>query len=114
MSSTTLSVIVASYNAPETLRRCLESISQQPEAREIIVADCSPTDPAGELGKVFPKVRFLHFDTKMTIPELRWAAFRVTSGEIVAATEARCVPSSTWCSEMLRAHERALDSPGIG
>jgi hypothetical protein len=109
-----LSVIVTSYNAPRTLRECLDSLSAQPLAREIVVADCSPENPAGSLAAVFPSVRFLHFEGERAVPQLRWAALSETRGEIVAAVEGRCVPASDWCAELLRAHEAFPEVPAIG
>lgn len=112
--SVSLSVVVASYNSHETLSRCLESLSRQPTAREIVVADCSLEDPAKELKARFPKVRFLHFAEPRTIPELRWEAYRHTSGEVVAATEGRCVPAADWCDALLEAHSAAPEAPAVG
>ncbi len=109
-----LSVIVTSYNTPHSLARCLESLTRQKEASEIVVSDCSPVNPAGELGPRFPAVRFLHFSSKRSVPELRWAALRETSGDIVAAMEARCIPSSTWCAELLATHAAHPGVPVCG
>ena len=109
-----LSVIVTSYESPETLRRCLESLSAQPEAEEILVADCSAVDPARELEPLFPRAHFLHFGKPRSVAALRWAAYFQTRGETVAAIEARCVPSETWCGELLRAHREFPETPAIG
>lgn len=109
-----LSVVITSYNSPATLRRCLTSITQQPEADEVIVADCSPRDPALDLAAEFPRVRFLHFSGKRTVPELRWAAVRAARGEVIAVTEARCVPLPGWCRELAAAHAQAPDAPVVG
>jgi hypothetical protein len=109
-----LSVIVASYNSARTLERCLESLSAQPEADEIIVADCSQEDPAVALSGQFPKVRFLHFDRELTVPELRWAGYNASKGDIIAVTEARCVPDRRWCRELIRAHREMMGAAAIG
>lgn len=109
-----LSVIVTSCNALRTLRECLESLSGQPLAREIVVADCSPESPADTLAATFPSVRFLHFERPRTVPQLRWAALSETRGGIVAAVEGRCVPASDWCAELVRAHEAFPEVPAIG
>jgi len=108
-----LSVIVASYNSHQTLQRCLQSLSEQPEAQEIVVADCSEVNPTEQLGRLFPRVRFLHFQGKRSVPQLRWAAYEQTRNEIVAATEARCVPSRDWCAQLLRAHKAAPEAPAV-
>ena len=109
-----LSVIVTSYGSPETLRRCLESLDRQQDAAEIVVADCSPQDPAPKLAIVFPRVRFLHFSSKQRVPQLRWSALPHTSREVVAAVEARCVPEPDWCAILKRAHELNPEAPAIG
>lgn len=109
-----LSVIVTSYNSPAILAECLASLARQSEAAEIVVADCSPQDPAGNLQARFPKVRFLHCSGRRRVPELRWAALAHTTGGVVAAVEARCVPSPQWCRELLRAHEERPEAPAVG
>ncbi len=109
-----LSVIVTSYESPETLHRCLQALTAQPEANEIVVSDCSPRHPAQAFQSDFPAVRFLQFQEQRSVPQLRWAALPLTSGDVVAAVEARCVPSITWCADLLEAHASAPASPGIG
>ncbi len=108
-----LSVIVTSYESPETLRQCLKSLSRQEEAGEIVVSDCSRELPE-RLKRDFPAVRFLQFGEARAVPELRWAALPLVTGEVVAAVEARCVPSATWCAELLAAHRGQPDAPAVG
>ncbi|MEP6767890.1 MAG: glycosyltransferase [Acidobacteriota bacterium] len=109
-----LSVIVTSYESPQTLRTCLESLTGQPEAGEIWVADCSAVNPQEILGPLFPGVRFLHFEGVRSVPALRWAAYFATRGDLVAAVEARCIPSARWCAEIIDAHRRFPETPAIG
>lgn len=109
-----LSVIVTSYESPETLERCLQSISEQPQATQILVSDCSRVNPAGFLSIRFPSVRFQHFDTPQSVPMLRWGAMGEVRGEVVAFAEARCVPSSSWCKELLEAHQKNPECPAVG
>ena len=108
-----LSVIVTSYNSPETLLECLSSLVKQPAAGEIVVADCSPELPA-ELQSRFPNIRLLHFPERTRVPRMRWTALRETRGEIVAAVEARCVPSENWCQILVDAHQKHPEAPAIG
>jgi len=109
-----LSVIVTSYGSPQSLRQCLESLAIQPEAGEIIVADCSPEDPAETVGSLFPQVLFLNFREKRTVPQMRWEAYRHATGATIAAVEARCRPARDWCATLLRAHEKWPDAPAAG
>lgn len=109
-----LSVIVTSFDSPAVLERCLSSLTADPAAREIVVADCSAVNPAPKLAARFPTVRFLHFARKQTVPQLRWAAFEKTSGDVVGAIEARCVPARDWCSTIEESHRRFPSSWAVG
>ncbi len=108
-----LSVIVTSYRSAALLEQCLAALVKQPDASEIVVADCSPESPAEGLRTAFPTVRVLHFATRKTVPQLRWAGISASSGEIVAALEGRCVPTSTWCAEIVRTHA-GTSAPAVG
>jgi glycosyltransferase involved in cell wall biosynthesis len=111
----TLSVVVASYNSLGTLEDCLESLRGQLNGNaEIVVADCSTEDVGARLGARFPEVQFLHFDRRLTIPELRREALRMTRGEVVAMTEGRMVPSPGWTGALLKSHLRQAQSPAVG
>ena len=48
------------------------------------------------------------------MPALRWSAVPLTGGDLVAAIEARSVPSPTWCADLVAAHEMAPQSPAVG
>lgn len=109
-----LSVIVTSYNSAEILDACLASLTAQPDAADIVVADCSRTDPSQKIRARFPTVRVLHLPGPMTVPALRWSALALTRGDVVAAVEGRSVPAADWCAELVRAHERSPDAPAAG
>jgi hypothetical protein len=105
------SVIVTSYQSPQTLQQCLESIAKQVGASdEIVVADCSPVRPEIRV----EGVRLIHFDLKLSVPEMRWAAVRATTGDLIAAIESRCVPSSDWLKKLAAAHAKYPEAAGIG
>lgn len=109
-----LSVIVTSYQTPALLKRCVDALLQQPDADEIIIADCSSTSPAAALAPLPPKVRLLRFETKQTVPQLRWAAFWSTTGDLVAAIEARCAPAPNWCADLVATHRHNPNAPVVG
>jgi hypothetical protein len=104
-------VIVTSYESPDTLRACLESIAKQvgPED-EVVVADCSAAKPDIQI----PGVRLIHFPEKRSVPEMRWTALRQTTGELVAAVESRCIPDGRWLQELSVAHAKYPMAAGIG
>ncbi len=110
-----LSVVVASYNSPATLERCLAALEEQlaPED-EIIVADCSDRDPRDQFRLQFPRVRFLRFTERLTIPELRREGLKRASGEIFLLTEGRMTPSNAWAAQLGEAHLTHPKAPAIG
>ena len=110
-----LSVVVASYNSAATLEQCLAALEDQlaPED-EIIVADGSERDPREQFGRAFPRVRFLRFPHRLTIPELRREALRSATGEISLLTEGRMVPSNSWAAELSEAHITHPKAPAVG
>jgi hypothetical protein len=105
---------VTSYRSRRILDACLTSLTRQPAAAEIVVADCSPDDPTADLQARFPGVRVMHVADKMTVPALRWRAVPLTRGDLVAAIEGRSVPSDTWCADLVAAHARVPDAPAVG
>jgi glycosyltransferase involved in cell wall biosynthesis len=105
------SIIVTSYQSPELLQECLRSIMKQVrEGDEVVVADCSISTP----DIPFSQVRLIHFPERRSVPQMRWAALRATSGELVAAVESRCIPQPAWLEKLAEAHRRFPDAPAIG
>lgn len=110
-----LSVIVASYNSPATLEKCLQALAAQlPPDAEVLVADCSDEDPRIYFRQMVPGVRFLRFEQKLTIPELRREALKVAKGEIILLTEGRLVPSYHWAASLVEAHKTHPQAPAVG
>ena len=115
MSAGKLSVIVASYNSAATLGKCLEALAPQLEAGdEVIVADCSTKDPRLSFHRSFEAVKFLRFEDRLTIPELRREALKIASGEIVLLTEGRMVPSNGWAAAIRAEHDLYPQAPAVG
>ena len=115
MSSPPFSVIVASYNSPATLEKCLQALAGQlPPEAEVLVADCSDEDPRIYFRQMIPGVRFLRFEQRLTIPELRREAVKIATGEIILLTEARLIPSYTWAASLVEAHNTHPQAPALG
>lgn len=115
VSAPRVSVIVASYNSPATLEKCLESLAAQLDSNaELIVADCSDQDPRSRFRRAIPGARFLRFAGRLTIPELRREGLKVARGEIVLLTEGRVVPSYEWAAALLEAHHTHPQAPAVG
>ena len=109
----TVSVVVASYNAWESLEQCLSSLAGQ-QTTEVIVADCSDSDHTAAFAARFPRAKFRHFKHRMSIPRLRWAGVRESTGDIVALTECWMVPSPGWVAALRETHVRHPAAPAVG
>ncbi len=110
-----LSVVVASYNSAATLQLCLESLEAQlGPTDEIIVADCSDRDPRQQFTRAFERVRFLRFEERRSIPELRREALKLATGELLLLTEGRVVPSKLWAASLGEAHTTHPKAPAFG
>lgn len=98
-----VSVVIASYNVPETLRRCLASLATQ-DAEEVIVADASLEDPSAWIAREFPAVRLIRFAEEKSVPELRSAGVRVATGDVIATTEGWMLLPADWIAELRAVH----------
>ncbi len=109
-----LSVVVASQNARESVGDCLRSLKNQCSNGkiEIIVVDNSTDETAEIVKREFPSVRFVAVDKKRFIPQLWGIGIAESAGEYVALTTSHFVPSETWLTEILKAHEQPFS--GIG
>lgn len=115
MNSPPFSVIVASYNSPATLEKCLQALAAQlPAEAEVLVADCSDEDPRIYFRQMIPGVRFLRFEQRLTIPELRREALKIATGKIILLTEGRLVPSHHWAASLVEAHKTHPQAPAVG
>jgi GT2 family glycosyltransferase len=102
------SVIVPSYNARHTIAHCLQALLQQSTdcAYEIIVVDSSDDGTGDLIAARFPEVKLLRMPQR-TLPGLaRNVGIEMAAGDILAFTDADCVPEPRWLAKMVQAHAR--------
>lgn len=101
-----LSLVIASINGAAALVDCLASFAQQPlsDQIEIVVAESSTGDAAGDACRRYSNVRHLHFDERKSIPELRAIGLLSASAPILAMTEDHCLGAPDWIASALAAH----------
>ncbi len=106
-----VSVIIPSYNSKRTIEGCLSSVCNQATKLqyEVIVVDSSD-DGTHKLLAQFP-VTLIRAQKRLFAGEARNRGIRRAKGRIVAFTDADCVVSPTWLSEICAAH-RKYDSVG--
>ena len=93
-----VSVIIPVYNDPDGVKRCLKALQAQqyPSERfEIIVVDNNSTPPLCPKLSSFPGVRCL-VETKRGSYAARNRGIRESNGEVVAFTDADCIPDPAW------------------
>jgi glycosyltransferase involved in cell wall biosynthesis len=106
-----VSVIVPFYNAEKHLEKCIKAILAQsyPASRyEIIMVDNNSTDNSAALIARYPRIKLL-FERKQGAYAARNRGVAAAKGDILAFTDADCVPARDWLQEMVR----SLSAPGI-
>lgn len=109
-----LTIVIASGYSIGDLERCLSLLVLQTVDREveIIVADCSQDESLAGMKARFPRVHFIQFGEKVTLPTLWGAGIERANGKVIAITDSTCEVDSRWVSAIERAHQAA--APVIG
>lgn len=103
-----VSIIIASHNPGEALNLCLEALSNQAgiSEAEIIVVDSSDDKTAETIEKRFPAVNLQHFDTPLTVPELRGRGIAIASGAIIVILDPYAIVEEGWLTAVRQAHQQ--------
>ena len=106
-------MIVASFNTIDTIDGCLSSLADQEgdEPFEVVVIDSS-SDGTAEIVRRFPGVALHTFADRKFPGEARNLGAARSEGEILAFTDADCIPGRRWIREIVDAHRRS--DPVIG
>lgn len=109
-----VSVIVPVYDDPDRLCRCLRALEAQtyPRSRyEIIVVDNGSSGGPPRLAAEFPRVRLLQEGTPGSYAA-RNRGLAIATGDVIAFTDADCVPDSTWLEKGV-GHLQQVDNCGL-
>jgi len=103
-----IAVAVASWNDRAGLAACLDSILAEPENQgvEIVVARSATSDIA-LLEEDYPSVRFVRAEDHANPSDLRCAAMREASGDVVLFTDDAQPPRSDWIATVAARHQEA-------
>jgi glycosyltransferase involved in cell wall biosynthesis len=91
-------VIVPVYNDPRRLVTCLQALCDQTYPRnrfQIIVVDNGENDNLGALAARFPEIFFVREDRPGSYAA-RNRGLEIAAGDIVAFTDADCIPHRSW------------------
>jgi glycosyltransferase involved in cell wall biosynthesis len=114
-TSPLVSVIVPVFNDAAGLARCLDALMDQqgdPAFREIIVVD-NGSEPSRGIPAIVARhagVRYVH-EARPGSYAARNAGLRQARGEIIAFTDADCVPASDWVE---RGRRWMVQAPALG
>jgi glycosyltransferase involved in cell wall biosynthesis len=106
-----ISVIVTVLNEEKTIVQLLESLSQQTlSVREIIIVDGGSVDETlvqmKEFAKTHPKLNLRIIQKKGNRSIGRNAAIKKAKSELIAITDAGCVPHLNWLEELDKAAQK--------
>ncbi len=110
-----ISVVIPSYNARDTIRRCLSSVLDQDldAGYELIVVDSSDDGTDGIIQREFPRALLLRLERRTSAGDARNLGLNKAAGAFVAFTDADCMVARDWLTRMLRRH-REGDYAAVG
>ncbi len=97
--------MVPVYNGAQTIEACVRSLLEQdypPELREILIVENGSTDGTAEIAAQLP-VRLLRSTLRGPAPA-RNVGWRASTAEIIAFTDADCLPERGWLRSLAAAY----------
>ncbi|MEA2347951.1 MAG: hypothetical protein QOG62_1738 [Thermoleophilaceae bacterium] len=103
------SVIIPAHNAADTIGATLDALAAQEGAGEfeVIVVDDASTDSTPDLVESHPLPTLVRQPTGMGPAKARNRGAQAATGEVLAFTDADCVPSPGWLAAGMAALEHA-------
>ena len=113
-----VSVVVAAYNAGETLEPCLQSLEQLDYPNyEVIIVDDGSQDNTSAIAVKFSQFNYIDLGSNRGLSAARNAGVRKAKGSIIAFTDADCEVDSLWLHFLVKAFENtewaAVGGPNI-
>jgi GT2 family glycosyltransferase len=114
VSSTDLSVVIASYNARDVIAECLRSLRDQDTDRryEVIVVDSSRDGTSDLVARDFPDVHLISFSERRYCGGARNAGIACARGRIIAFIDADCTVDRGWVEAVVRSHDHEVGAIG--
>lgn len=105
------SIVIPAYNAERTLARCLEACLEQSYPRvEVLVVDDGSTDGTAQIAGKYP-VRYFRQENRGPAAARNKGA-REAFGEILAFTDADCIPERAWIERLAAALDDGSGAAG--
>jgi glycosyltransferase involved in cell wall biosynthesis len=101
-----VSVIVAAFNAHETLGRCLEALRAQAYRDfEVVLVDSSPGEESARIASAFPEIRFERSVSRLYPHEARNRAVSQARGTLIASIDADVYAHPECLAELVREYD---------
>lgn len=107
-----VSIVVAVYNRPERIKKCIESLLKldpKSPSHEIFVIDNGSTDNTPQVVQAFPQVTYLEQTEIRGASAARNEGIRLAKGKYLAVTDSDCEVNSQWLIEGIK----ALQDPNV-
>lgn len=113
-----LSVVIPSYNQPETVQRCIGSILEQDfdGAYEIIIVDSSEKlkqDALAAFCARIPKVQLIPLEQQTFPGSARNIGIKAAKGEVIALIDSDCVAKPNWLENIWKNMEHNVILTGV-
>lgn len=106
-----VSIIIPAYNAQATLARCIQACLDQTHPNiEVLVIDDGSTDNTSGIAQSFP-IHYVRQENRGPAAARNVGA-RGASGDILAYTDADCVPRPDWIERLLRGFKEGIVAVG--
>ena len=109
-----VSVIIASYNANETIERCLAALTSLETAIpfEVVVVDSSQDGTAELIAARFPEVTLATASSRLYPGDARNLGVERARADILAFTDTDCIVDARWIEEISAAHSTDVLAAG--
>lgn len=105
-SAPRVSVIIAAYDAHETVARCLASLRAQTfRDFDVILVDSSPSDETARIANGFPEIRFERSESRLYPHEARNRAASFARGELLVSIDADVYPHPDWLMQLVSEYD---------
>src|SRR5436190_12093463 len=109
-----ISVVIASYDARETIGQALAALAASETAVpfEVVVVDSAGDGTSEVVASQFPDVVLVRSGRRLYPGDARNAGVERARGRILAFTDADCLVERGWVERAARAHGRGLSAVG--
>lgn len=100
-----VSIIIPSFNSANTIRWCLDAVSNQAYGGpyEVLVVDSS-NDETPDIVSSYPSVRVIRNAERLFPAQARNVGIENSQGEILAFTDSDCIPTKDWLRQIVDSH----------